>query len=59
MNSYEIYIAIAVMAVVNFFTRVFPFLFFIFAHLECPDIYTPPNNELHYMLTYYPLFCKL
>lgn len=28
MNSYEIYIAIAVMAVVNFFTRVFPFLFF-------------------------------
>ena len=28
MNSYEIYIAIAVMAVVNFFTRVFPLLFF-------------------------------
>ncbi len=28
MNSYEIYIAIAVIAVVNFFTRVFPFLFF-------------------------------
>jgi len=28
MNSYEIYIAIAIMSVVNFFTRIFPFLFF-------------------------------
>lgn len=28
MSSYEIYIAIAIMAVVNFATRVFPFLFF-------------------------------
>jgi branched-subunit amino acid transport protein AzlD len=28
MSSYEIYIAIAIMAFVNFFTRVFPFLFF-------------------------------
>lgn len=28
MSSYEIYIAIAIMAVVNYFTRVFPFLFF-------------------------------
>ncbi len=29
MNSLEIYLAIAVMAVVNYFTRVFPFIFFI------------------------------
>ena len=28
MSSYEIYIAIVIMAVVNYFTRVFPFLFF-------------------------------
>jgi branched-subunit amino acid transport protein AzlD len=28
MSSYEIYIAIFIMTVVNFFTRVFPFLFF-------------------------------
>ena len=28
MSGIEIYIAIAIMAVVNFFTRVFPFLFF-------------------------------
>lgn len=28
MSSYEIYLAIAVMTFVNFFTRVFPFLFF-------------------------------
>ncbi|MFA9373287.1 branched-chain amino acid transporter permease [Poseidonibacter sp.] len=28
MSSYEIYVAIAIMAVVNYFTRVFPFLFF-------------------------------
>lgn len=28
MSGLEIYLAIAVMAVVNFFTRVFPFLFF-------------------------------
>ena len=28
MSNYEIYIAIAIMAVVNMFTRVFPFLFF-------------------------------
>ncbi|MFY9074298.1 AzlD domain-containing protein [Malaciobacter mytili] len=29
MSSLEIYLAIAVMAVVNYFTRVFPFIFFI------------------------------
>ena len=28
MSSYEIYIAIFIMTIVNFFTRVFPFLFF-------------------------------
>jgi len=28
MTNYEIYIAIAIMALVNIFTRVFPFLFF-------------------------------
>ena len=28
MSNYEIYIAIAIMTVVNYFTRVFPFLFF-------------------------------
>ncbi len=28
MSNIEIYIAIAIMALVNFFTRVFPFLFF-------------------------------
>ncbi|MBU0924269.1 AzlD domain-containing protein [bacterium] len=28
MSNYEIYIAIAVMSVVNYFTRFFPFLFF-------------------------------
>lgn len=28
MNGLEIYIAIGIMAIVNFFTRVFPFLFF-------------------------------
>lgn len=28
MSSYEIYLAIAIMVVVNYFTRVFPFLFF-------------------------------
>lgn len=28
MSNYDIYIAIAIMAIVNFFTRVFPFLFF-------------------------------
>lgn len=28
MSNYEIYIAIIIMAVVNYFTRVFPFLFF-------------------------------
>lgn len=28
MSSYEIYIAIAIMTIVNYFTRVFPFLFF-------------------------------
>ena len=28
MTNYEIYIAIVIMAVVNFITRVFPFLFF-------------------------------
>ena len=28
MSNYEIYIAIAIMTLVNFFTRVFPFLFF-------------------------------
>lgn len=28
MTNYEIYIAIAIMTLVNFFTRVFPFLFF-------------------------------
>ena len=29
MSSYEIYIAIFIMTIVNFFTRVFPFFFFI------------------------------
>lgn len=28
MSNYEIYIAIAIMTVVNYFTRFFPFLFF-------------------------------
>ena len=28
MSNYEIYIAIAIMTVINYFTRVFPFLFF-------------------------------
>lgn len=28
MSNYEIYIAIIIMALINFFTRVFPFLFF-------------------------------
>ena len=28
MSNYEIYIAIAIMTIVNYFTRVFPFLFF-------------------------------
>ena len=28
MTNYEIYIAIAIMTIVNFITRVFPFLFF-------------------------------
>ena len=28
MSSYEIYIAIFIMTIVNFFTRIFPFLFF-------------------------------
>ena len=28
MNNYEIYIAIAIMTLVNYFTRFFPFLFF-------------------------------
>ncbi len=28
MSNYEIYIAIAIMTFVNYFTRVFPFLFF-------------------------------
>ncbi len=28
MSNYEIYIVILIMALVNFFTRVFPFLFF-------------------------------
>lgn len=28
MSNFEIYIAIVIMAVVNYFTRVFPFLFF-------------------------------
>lgn len=28
MSSYEIYMAIAIMAVVNYITRVFPFVFF-------------------------------
>ncbi len=28
MSNYEIYIAIAIMALVNYFTRIFPFLFF-------------------------------
>lgn len=28
MSNYEIYLAIAIMAVVNYFTRVLPFLFF-------------------------------
>lgn len=28
MSSYEIYLAILIMVVVNYFTRVFPFLFF-------------------------------
>lgn len=28
MTNYEIYIAIVIMTLVNFFTRVFPFLFF-------------------------------
>ena len=27
MSNYEIYLAIAIMAIVNYFTRVFPFLF--------------------------------
>lgn len=28
MNNYEIYVAIAIMTIVNYFTRFFPFLFF-------------------------------
>lgn len=28
MSSYELYIAIAIMSIVNYFTRFFPFLFF-------------------------------
>ncbi len=28
MSNYEIYIAIAIMTVINYFTRVFPFLFY-------------------------------
>lgn len=28
MSNYEIYLAIAIMTIVNYFTRVFPFLFF-------------------------------
>jgi branched-subunit amino acid transport protein AzlD len=28
MSNYEIYLAIVIMAIVNYFTRVFPFLFF-------------------------------
>uniref|UniRef100_UPI0040480E41 branched-chain amino acid transporter permease n=1 Tax=Aliarcobacter sp. TaxID=2321116 RepID=UPI0040480E41 len=45
MSSYEIYIAIAIMAVVNFTTRVFPFLFF-----------TKDNLPLyiHYIEKYFP-----
>jgi len=45
MNNYEIYLAIAVMSVVNYLTRVFPFIFF--------RKHEPPKFVV-YIETYFP-----
>lgn len=45
MSSYELYITIAVIAGVNFFTRVFPFLFF---------MKKEPPSSIIYIEKYFP-----
>ena len=45
MSEFEIYVAIAVMALVNLFTRAFPFLFFTKNHLP---------KSLEYLQKYFP-----
>lgn len=45
MSNYEIYLAIAVMALVNLFTRAFPFLFFTKNHLP---------KSLDFLQKYFP-----